>query len=230
MVAVGGAGEVKPNRKFSHLILDGLWPETSPSPWAGVASAQQTFAQASRTAAGQVSSSAASILSSNDGAMIESMHATYQSDSKAVESQSDLFAEMAGAINKCADIVEEARLQLDAIDREAHGAIQELIDSQKGGVFGGWAVLSMIWAILSQARAAAMAASSAAAANIASQGFRVESASAPTPASVSGLPTQAEPYSPRPQPQFLWQATRRSRKTFLHNLPSVRCGWMVTTL
>ncbi len=56
------------------------------------------------------------------------------------------------------DIVEDARLQMDAIDRDAHEAIQKIIDS-KGGWFGPLAMLSMIWAILVQARTAAEAAS-----------------------------------------------------------------------
>ena len=66
--------------------------------------------------------------------MIEAMHVTYQGDSKAVEAQSDLFASMADSIDECAGIVKDARLQMDAIDREAHEAIQKIIDSEGGCV------------------------------------------------------------------------------------------------
>ncbi len=125
-----GAGEVMPNRKFSEFILGGLWPATSPGPWTGAASGQRTFAQASRAGARDVGASASAILGDNDGAMIEAMHVTYQDDSKAVETQSDLFASMADAIDECSRIVKDARLQLDAIDREAHEAIQKIIDRQ----------------------------------------------------------------------------------------------------
>ena len=132
VVAVG-AGEAKPNRQFSDFILGGLWPQTSPGPWSGAANAQRTFAQTSRAGARDVSASASAILGDNDGAMIEAMHVIYQDDSKAVEAQSDLFDSMADAIDECAGIVKDARLQLDAIDREAHEAIQKIIDGQKGG-------------------------------------------------------------------------------------------------
>ena len=54
---------------------------------------------------------------------------------------------MADALEECAGIVKDARLQMDAIDREAHEAIQQIIDSQKARVFGGWVALSMIWAV-----------------------------------------------------------------------------------
>ena len=68
--------------------------------------------------------SASAILGDNNGAMIEAMHVTYQADSKAVEAQSDLFNSMADSIDECASIVKDARTQMDAIDREAHEAIQ----------------------------------------------------------------------------------------------------------
>ena len=83
--------------------------------------------------------------------MIEAMHVTYQDDSKAVEAQSDLFASMADAIDECSRIVKDARLQMDAIDREAHEAIQRIIDD-KGGWFGPLAMLSLIWSILTQSK------------------------------------------------------------------------------
>ena len=168
VVAVGDAGEMKPNRSFG-LHLGGLWPETSPSLWTGTARAQRTFARTSHAGARDMGASASAILSNNDGAMIEAMHIAYQDDSKAIEAQSELFTAMAESVDECADIVKDARLKLDAIDRDAHEAIHKIIDSQKGGVLGGWAVLSMIWAILVAAKTAAVAVSAAAAANIASQ-------------------------------------------------------------
>src|SRR6476620_7680398 len=128
--------------------------------------------------------------------MIEAMHVVYQDDCKAIEVQSDLFASMADSIDECAGALKDARLKMDAIDREAHEAIQKIIDGPKGGVFGGWAVLSMIWAILVQARTAAVTASIAAAATIASQGMRVESTTVPAPGGEAGPPVQAEPYRP----------------------------------
>ena len=134
--------------------------------------------------------------------MIEAMHVIYQDDSKAAEAQSDLFDSMADAIDECAGIVTDARLQLDAIDREAHDAIQNIIDTQKGGLFGAWATLAMIWAVLVQARAAAEAASAAAAGNIASQAGRIESATVPSPGGKAGPPVQAEPYRPDGQGHF----------------------------
>ncbi len=195
VVAVG-TGEVKPNRKFSDFILGGLWPETSPGPWTGAASAQRTFAQTSRAGARDVGVSASAILADNDGAMIEAMHVAYQGDSKAVEAQSDLFTSMAESIDECAGIVKDARLQMDAIDREAHEAIQRLLIVRRRESFGGWVVLSMIWAILAQARTAALAASVAAAANIGSQATRIQSATQPSPGGKAGPPVQAAPYRP----------------------------------
>ena len=82
-------------------------------------------------------------------------------------------------------LLKDARLQMDAIDREAHEAIQKIIDS-KGGWFGALAMLSMIWAILTQARAAAEAASVAAVANIASQAMRIQAATEPSPGGKCG--------------------------------------------
>ncbi len=152
-----------------------LWPSTSPGPWTGAAKAQRAFAQASRAGARDVGASASAILGDNDGAMIEAMHVTYQDDSKAVETQSELFSSMADAIDECSRIVKDVRLQLDAIDREAHEAIQRIID-YKGGWFGPLAMLSLIWSILTRARAAAEAASVAAVANIGSQAMRVQAA------------------------------------------------------
>ena len=152
MVAVGGAGDVKPNRQFSDFILGGLWPETSPGPWTGAASAQRTFAQTSRGRREDVGASASAILADNDGAMIEAMHVTYQGDSKAVEAQSDLFTVHGRLNRRMRRIVKNARLQMDAIDREAHEAIQKIIDIRRWESFGGWAVLSMIWAVLAQAK------------------------------------------------------------------------------
>ena len=133
--------------------------------------------------------------------MIEAMHVVYQDDSKAVEAQSDLFGSMAESVDECSRIVKDARSQMDAIDREAHEAIQKIIDS-KGGWFGPLAMLSMIWAILTQARAAADAVSAAAAANIGSQAMRVQAATEPTPGAVGGPPVQAEPYRPDGAGQF----------------------------
>ncbi len=144
----------------------------------GAANAQRAFAKASRAGARDVSASASAILSDNDGAMIEAMHVVYSGDSKAVETQSDLFGSMAEAVDECSRIVRDARSQMDAIDREAHEAIQKVIDS-KGGWFGPLAMLAMIWAILTQARAAADAVSAAAVANIGSQAMRVQAATEP---------------------------------------------------
>ena len=127
--------------------------------------------------------------------MIEAMHVIYQDDSKAVEAQSDLFASMADSIDECAGIVEDARQQMDAIDREAHEAIDKIINSERG-VFGAWAMLSMIWAILAQARTAALAASAAAVANIGSQAMRIQTATEPSPGGKAGPSVQAEPYRP----------------------------------
>ncbi len=90
------------------------------------------------------------------------MHVAYQSDSKGVEAQADLFASMADRDRRMrSHALTDARTQMDAIDREAHEAIQKIIDS-KGGWFGAWAMMSMIWAILAQARTAAVAVSAAA--------------------------------------------------------------------
>ena len=161
----------------------------------GAANGQRTFAQASRAGARDVSASATAILSDNDGAMIEAMHVAYSGDSKAVEAQSDLFGSMAEAVDECSRIVRDARTQMDAIDQQAHEAIQKIIDS-KGGWFGPLAMLSMIWAILTQARAAADAVSAAAVANIGSQAMRVQAATAPMLGAVGGPPVQATPYRP----------------------------------
>ena len=98
VVAVG-AGEVKPNRQFSDFILGVYGLQRHQGPWTGAANAQRTFAQASRAGARDVSASATAILSDNDGAMIEAMHVTYQGDSKAVETQSDLFGSMAESVD-----------------------------------------------------------------------------------------------------------------------------------
>ncbi len=200
MVAVG-AGVAGPTRKFSGFIVGGIWPRTPTDSWTAAAAAQRTFAQTSQAGARDIGSSASAILSDNDGRMIEGMHVTYQGDSKAVEAQADLFSSMADAIDECARIVEDARTQMDAIDQQAHDAIQQIIDS-KGGWFGALAMMSMIWAILTQARAAAEAVSAAAAGDIASQAAKVEGATVPTPGGAAGTPVQARPYSPNGQGQF----------------------------
>ena len=149
-----------------------------------------------------ISASASAILSDNDGAMIEAMHVTYQGDSKAVEAQADLFTSMADAIEECARIVDDARSQMDAIDQQAHEAIQKIIDS-KGGWFGALAMMSMIWAILTQARAAAEAVSAAAAGNIASQAAQIRSGHPRRRrAGSAGPPVQAAPYRPDGQGHF----------------------------
>ncbi len=144
--------------------------------------------------------------------MIEAMHVTYQGDSKAVEAQSDLFTSMADSVDECVDIVKDARLQMDAIDREAHEAIQKIIDS-KGGWFGPLAMLSMIWAILVQARTAAEAASAAAAANIGTQAARVESSNRALAGQQAGPPVQAAPYRPDGSGHSSWRATRCRQST-----------------
>ena len=122
--------------------------------------------------------------------MIEGMHVVYQGDSKAVEAQADLFTSMADAIDECVRIVDDARTQMDAIDQQAHDAIQKILDS-KGGWFGALAMMSMIWAILTQARAAAEAVSAAAASDIASQAGKIEGATVPSPGGAAGPPAQA---------------------------------------
>ena len=196
-----GAGDVMPNRKFSKFIVGGVWPSTSPGPWTGAANGQRTFAQSSRAGARDVNSYASAILGDNDGAMIDAMHVTYEDDSKAVEAQADLFSSMADAIDECGRIVEDVRLQMDTIDRDAHEAIQKIIDS-KGGWFGPLAMLSMIWAILVQARTSAEAASDAALAKIGSQATRIQSATEPSPGGKAGPMVQAAPYRPDGQGHF----------------------------
>ena len=198
MVAVG-AGVAGPKRQFSAFILGGVWPITSTGSWTTAAAAQRTFAQTSRAGASDIGASASAILSDNDGRMIEGMHVVYQGDSKAVEAQADLFTSMADAIDECARIVDDARTQMDAIDQQAHDAIQKIMDS-KGGWFGALAMMSMIWAILTQARAAAEAVSAAAASDIASQAGKIEAATVPSPGGAAGPPAQAEPIRERAGP------------------------------
>ena len=78
---------------------------------------------------------------------------------------------------------------MDAIDREAHEAIQKIIDS-KGGWFGPWAMLSLIWTILVAARTAAEAVSAAAVGTIATQAARIQSATEPSPGGNAHPPMQ----------------------------------------
>ena len=60
------------------------------------------------------------------------------------------------------DIVDDARSQMDAIDQQAHDAIQKIMDS-KGGWFGALAMIADdLGDVLTQARAAAEAVSAAA--------------------------------------------------------------------
>ncbi len=167
MVAVG-AGVAGPNRQFSGFILGGLWPRDF---YGSVDDrGRRTAHIRSNLSCGRARHRRVGFRDPQRQRwrMIEAMHVTYQGDSKAVEAQADLFASMADAIDECVRIVDDARSQMDAIDQQAHDAIQKVIDS-KGGWFGALAMMSMIWAILTQARAAAEAASAAAAGNIASQ-------------------------------------------------------------
>ncbi len=201
MVAVG-AGVAGPNRKFSDFILGGLWPRTSTDSWTAAAAAQRTFA--ANISSGRSRHRRICVRDpqrQRRRTWSKRMHVAYQGDSKAVEAQADLFTSMAAAIDECARIVDDARTQMDAIDQQAHEAIQKIIDS-KGGWFGALAMMSMIWAILTQARAAAEAVSAAAVGEIGSQAAKVEGATAPSPGGGAGPPAQAQPYSPNGQAQF----------------------------
>ena len=123
------------------------------------------------------------------------MHIVYQQDAKAVEAQAHLFDLIADAVEECVRLVDEARVQLDTIDREAHEEIQEVLDS-KGGWFGPLALLGMIWSILTSARASAQALAVATAGNIAAQGARIATAQGPPALSASGGGASAMPYKP----------------------------------
>ena len=169
MVAVS-VGEKMPTRTYSPLIVGGLWPRTSISAWSGAAQAQRTFATASTSRANAIRSSAYGLLTDNSGEMIESMHVAFVDDGRQVQTQGDLYKVMADAVDACAKIVQDARSLLDAIDADAHEAIQQALDNWKGGSwFGPLALVYQIWGIISRARSHAEAASEAMAAAVGAQ-------------------------------------------------------------
>lgn len=147
------AGTGMPTRKFSALILAGLWPTTPASVWSDCADADRAKAnelfdngQALRKLAGELTSE-------NAGKLVEAMHESYMVQAVDLGKHGDAFMRLARADQEAASIIEGAKADLDAIDARAHDEIERILASSKDRAV----VMPAINQVIAMARAQATA-------------------------------------------------------------------------
>ena len=188
-----------PHRRYSGLILGGLWPLTSPDDWSDVADGLLRKAESLEDNAATIRQRAEGLVGENSGKTIDAMYQVCQRQAAAVSRWAETYRSMARGISGTARVIYSARSTLDRIDANANEEIERIRQEAAAHArIGGSALIyaeaqQRIAAVIAEAKAEATAESSKAAAKIASVASTIGGGQKAPPSASNGAPPALDP-------------------------------------
>lgn len=190
MAAVTAGGTA---RKYSHVIVGGLVPQTSSESMYALAEDWNARATELDGHAAAIDGYVNRLVATYEGKTIDALAHRYQLDRIAVVQAADDYRAMGGAVQEFGWLLDDCRTRLDDIDAEAHQKIDQVMEDIQNRRIPAPLGFIQITQILAEYRAKAEVEAASNAEKITAETARVNERPLPQPRQSGGAPVQSSP-------------------------------------